>query len=182
MLCSILQRSGVSLSLISLTEFMILYNFHVFIHQYSLEYPACIPQKYIIQSVSVFFLHSPANETKIPNISNSLSQKIHPKAFAVLKFEVSPTLRNFYIDRQATVRKEIGGTTALVENLEDLKVLIRKVKEQSEKMGIELDMKKTKVMKTRETTYFTIDGEDELISFCILESVINNKGSSTEEM
>ena len=39
-------------------------------------------------------------------------------------------------------------TTLIVENLEDLKALIWKFKEQSKKMGFQLNMKKTKVMTT----------------------------------
>ena len=64
-----------------------------------------------------------------------------------------------------------------MENLEDLNALIRKVKEQSEKMGLQLNMKKTEVMMTGKTANFTTEREDvEMVdSFFLLRSIINNR-------
>ena len=52
-----------------------------------------------------------------------------------------------------------------------------KIKEQSEKMGLQLNIKKTKVMTTGKATNFAVDREDvEMVdSFCLLGSIINNK-------
>ena len=57
--------------------------------------------------------------------------------------------------------------TLIAENQEDLKALIRKVKEQSEKMGLQLSIKNT-AGTIRKITNFTTDGEDFEVmdSFC----------------
>ena len=58
----------------------------------------------------------------------------------------------------------------MLANTEDLKGLIRKVKEQSEKMGHQLSTKKTEIMMTGKTADFTIDRKvlERGDSFCLL--------------
>ena len=50
-------------------------------------------------------------------------------------------------------------TTLMAESEEELKSLLMKVKEESEKVGLELNIKKTKIMATSPNTWWQIDGE-----------------------
>ena len=50
-------------------------------------------------------------------------------------------------------------TTLMAESEEELKSLLMKVKEQSEKVGIKLNIQKTKIMATGPITSWQIDGE-----------------------
>ena len=49
-------------------------------------------------------------------------------------------------------------TTLMTEN-EELKSLLMKVKEESEKVGLKLNIQKTKIMASDPITYWEIDGE-----------------------
>ena len=51
------------------------------------------------------------------------------------------------------------GTTLMVESEEELKSLLMKVKEESEKVGLKLNIQKTKIMATSPITSWEIDGE-----------------------
>ena len=51
------------------------------------------------------------------------------------------------------------GTTLLAESEEELKSLLMKVKEESEKDGLQLNMQKTKIMESGHITSWQIDGE-----------------------
>ena len=50
-------------------------------------------------------------------------------------------------------------TTLMVESEEELKSLLRKVKEESEKVGLKINIQKTKIMVSGPTTSWQIDGE-----------------------
>ena len=50
-------------------------------------------------------------------------------------------------------------TTLVVESEEELKGLLMKVKEESEKVGLKLNIQKTKIMASGPTTSWEIDGE-----------------------
>ena len=50
-------------------------------------------------------------------------------------------------------------TTFMVESEEELKSLLMKVKEESEKVGIKLNIQKTKIMASSPITSWEIDGE-----------------------
>ena len=50
-------------------------------------------------------------------------------------------------------------TTLMAENEEELKSLLMKVKEESEKVGLKLNIQKTKIMASGPTTSWEIDGE-----------------------
>ena len=50
-------------------------------------------------------------------------------------------------------------TTLMTENKEELKSLLMKVKEESEKVGLKLNIQKTKVMASGPITSWEIDGE-----------------------
>ena len=50
-------------------------------------------------------------------------------------------------------------TTLMAESKEELKNLMMKVKEESEKVGLKLNMQKTKIMASSPITSWQIDGE-----------------------
>ena len=50
-------------------------------------------------------------------------------------------------------------TTLMAESEEELKSLLRKVKEESEKVGFKLNIQKTKIMASTPITSWEIDGE-----------------------
>ena len=66
--------------------------------------------------------------------------------------EIKTTRRNIYNLRYA------DDTTLMVES-EELKSLLMKVKEKSEKVGLKLNIQKTKIMASGPITSWQIDGE-----------------------
>ena len=52
-----------------------------------------------------------------------------------------------------------GDTTLMAESEEELKSLLMKVKEESEKVGLKLNIQKTKIMASCPNTSWQIDGE-----------------------
>ena len=52
-----------------------------------------------------------------------------------------------------------NDTTHMAESEEELKSLLMKVKEESEKVGLKLNIKKTKIMASSPITSWQIDGE-----------------------
>ena len=65
-------------------------------------------------------------------------------------------------------------TTHMVESEEELKSLLMKVKEKSEKAGLKLNIPKTKIMASGPTTPWQIDGEtmEMVTNFIFLDSKI----------
>ena len=61
-------------------------------------------------------------------------------------------------------------TTLVAENEEELKTLLMKVKEKSEKVGLKLNIQKTKIMASGPTTSWQINGErvETMIDFILL--------------
>ena len=51
-------------------------------------------------------------------------------------------------------------TTLMAESKEELKILLMKVKEESEKVGLKLNVQKTKIMPSSPITSRDIDGEN----------------------
>ena len=56
-------------------------------------------------------------------------------------------------------------TTLMAESEEELKSLLMKVKEESEKVGLKLKIQKTKIMASGPITSWEIDGETETLFF-----------------
>ena len=52
-----------------------------------------------------------------------------------------------------------GDTTLVAETEEEVKSFLMKVKEESEKVGLKLNIKKTKIMASGPITSWNIDGE-----------------------
>ena len=55
--------------------------------------------------------------------------------------------------------RNVDDTTLMAENEEELKSLLMKVKEESEKVGLKLNIQKTKIMASCPSTSWQIDGE-----------------------
>ena len=71
--------------------------------------------------------------------------------------------------------------TLMAENEEELKSLLMKVKEESEKVGLKLNMQKTKIMASDPTTSWQIGGET-VADFIFLGSKITADGDCTREI
>ena len=115
---------------------------------------------------------------------------------------LSPYLFNMYSEYR--VRKvgfednigiKIGGrtiknlryaddTTILAEDKDDMKKLLKKLKEESKKAGMSLNLKKTKIMTTRTLNEFILDGtEIEITSYhTFLDSIITRDGYDHKEI
>ena len=66
-------------------------------------------------------------------------------------------------------------TTLMVDSKEELKSLLMKVKEESEKVGLKLNIQKTKIMSSGPITSWQIDGET-VRDFIFLGSKITADG------
>ena len=75
-------------------------------------------------------------------------------------------------------------TTLMAESEEELKSLLMKVKEESEKAGLKLNIQKTKIMASGPITLWQIDGETmETVTDCIfLGSKITADGDCSHEI
>ena len=75
-------------------------------------------------------------------------------------------------------------TTLVAESEEELKSLLMKVKEESEKGGLKLNIQKTKIMASRPTTSWKIDGEtvETVSDFIFLGSKITADGDCSHEI
>ena len=103
-------------------------------------------------------------------------------------------MRNAGLD-EAQARIKIAGrninslryaydTTLMAESEEELKSLLMKVKEESEKVGLKLDIQKTKIMASCPITSWEIDGEtvETVADFILRGSKITADGDCSHEM
>ena len=89
-----------------------------------------------------------------------------------------------------TARRNINNlryadnTTLMAESEEELKSLLIKVKEEGEKVGLKLDIQKTKIMASGPITSWQIDGEtvERVADFNFLGSKITADGDSSHEI
>ena len=116
---------------------------------------------------------------------------------------MSPCLFNFYAEyimrnaglEEAQAGIKIAGrninnlryaddTTLMAESKEELKRLLMKVKEESEKVGLKLNIQKTKIMASGPITSWQIDGETvEIVALkFILGSKITADGDCSHEI
>ena len=72
-------------------------------------------------------------------------------------------------------------TTLMAESEEELKSLLMKVKEESEKVGLKLNIQKTKIMASSPITSWQIDGET-VANFIFLGSKITADGDCSHEI
>ena len=75
-------------------------------------------------------------------------------------------------------------TTLMAESGEELKSLLMKVKEESEKVGLKLNIQKTKIMASGPITSWQIDGEtmETVADFILGGSKITADGDSSHEI
>ena len=75
-------------------------------------------------------------------------------------------------------------TTLMAENEEELKSLLMKVKEKSEKAGLKLNIQKTKIMASGSITSWEIDGEtvETVSDFIFLSSRITEDSDCSHEI
>ena len=116
---------------------------------------------------------------------------------------LSPCLFNLYAEyimrnaglEEAQVEIKIAGkninnlryaaaTTLMEESKEELKSLLMKVKEESEKIGLKLNIQKTKIMVSGPITSWQVDGEagEAVTDFNFLNSKINVDGDCSHEI
>ena len=77
-----------------------------------------------------------------------------------------------------------GDTTLMAETKEELKSLLMKVKEESEKVGLKLNIQNTKIMASGPITSWQVDGEtmETVIDFLFLGSKITANGDCSHEI
>ena len=78
----------------------------------------------------------------------------------------------------------VNDTTLMAESEEDLKSFLMKVKEESEKVGLKLNIQKTKIMAFSPIISWPIDGEtlETVTDFIFLGSKITTDGDCSHEM
>ena len=74
-----------------------------------------------------------------------------------------------------------ADTTLMAESEEELTSLLMKVKQESEKVGLELNIQKTKIMASGPKTSWQIDGET-VADFIFLSSKITADGDCSHEI
>ena len=76
------------------------------------------------------------------------------------------------------------GTTLMAESEEELKSLLMKVKEESEEIGLKLNIQKTKIMASGPITSLEIDGEtvETVADFILWGSKITADGDCSHEI
>ena len=77
-----------------------------------------------------------------------------------------------------------GDTTIMAESKEELKILLMKVKEESEKVALKLNIQKTKIMASGLITSWQIDGEtvETVADFTVGGSKITADGDCNHEI
>ena len=85
---------------------------------------------------------------------------------------------------EISVTSDANDTTLMAESKEELKSLLMKVKEESEKVGLKLSIQKTKIMSSSPITSWQIDGEtmETMRHFIFLGSKITADGDCSHEI
>ena len=80
--------------------------------------------------------------------------------------------------------RQADDTTLMAESEEELKRLLTKVKEESEKVGLKLNIQKTKIMASSPITLWQIDGEtvETVSDFIFWGSKITENGDCSHEI
>ena len=88
------------------------------------------------------------------------------------------------IARRINDLRYADDTMFMAESEEELKSLLMKVKEESEKVGLKLNIQKTKIMASGSITSWQIDGEtvETVADFIFLGSQITADGKCSHEM
>ena len=88
------------------------------------------------------------------------------------------------ISRNTNNLRYADDTTLMAESEEELKSLLMKVKEESEKVGLKLNIEKTKIMASGPFTSWQIDGEtmETVSDFIFWDSKITADGDCSHEI
>ena len=91
---------------------------------------------------------------------------------------------NKIAERNVNNLRHADDTTLMAESEEELKSLLMKVKEESEKVGLKLNIQKTKIMASDPITSWEIDGEtvETVSDFIFLGSKITAHGDCSHEI
>ena len=112
----------------------------------------------------------------------------------LFKLYAAYIMRNSRLDEAQVgikmVRRRINNltyaddTTLMAESKEELKILLMKVKEDSEKVGLKLNIQKTNIMAFSPITPWQIDGETivTVINFIFLDSKVTDYGDYSYEI
>ena len=86
--------------------------------------------------------------------------------------------------RNITNLRHSDDTTLMAESKEKLKGLLMKLREESEKVGLKLNIQKTKIMASGSITSWQIDGEtvETVADFILGGSKINADGDCSQEI
>ena len=86
--------------------------------------------------------------------------------------------------RNITSLRYADDTTLMAESEEELKSFLMKVKEESEKVGLKLNIEKTKIMASGPITSWEIDGEtvETVLDFILGASKITADGDCSHEI
>ena len=85
---------------------------------------------------------------------------------------------------EISITSDADDTTLMAENEEELKSLFMKVKEESEKVGLKLNIQKMKIMASGPITSWQIDGEivETVTTFIFWGSKITADGNCSHEI
>ena len=85
---------------------------------------------------------------------------------------------------EISITSDMQMTSTLMAENEELKSLLMKVKEESEKVGLKLSIEKTKIMASGPITSWQIDGEtvETVADFIFLGSKITSDGDCSHEI
>ena len=88
------------------------------------------------------------------------------------------------IARRSINNLRYADDTTLIAESEELKSLLMKVKEESDKVGLKLNIQKTKIMASSPITSWQIDGEtvETVVDFILLVSKITADGDCSHEI
>ena len=85
---------------------------------------------------------------------------------------------------EISITSDTDDTTLMAESEEELKSLLMKVKEESERVGLKLNIQKTKIMASGPITSWQIDGEtmETVTDFIFLGSKMTADGDCSHEI
>ena len=138
----------------------------------------------------MFQCHSPKSSHPLPRISHSNHARQTPQWSSILHMVLKYRLTMLSLAGIKIAGRNINNlryaddTTLMAESKEELKSLLIMVKEESEKVGLKLNIQKTKIMASSPITLWQIDGETikTVTDFILLDSKITADGDCSQEI
>ena len=94
---------------------------------------------------------------------------------------MKPKLESRLLGENISNLSYVDDTTLMAENKEELKRLLMKMKQESEKVGLKLNIQKTKIMASGPITSWQMDGET-VVDFIFGGSKITADGDCSHEI